>query len=112
MTLRTAVVTAGFCAIASPALGEAPAGTMHRNPGDPAAATPPAAYVSPFAGYRPFAHGSPAPWRGVNDEVGRIGGWKAYAREVFDAQQSAPAQAGGSARTPSPATAGSDKAGK
>lgn len=112
MTFQTSVLSAGLCVLALPALGEAPAGTTFRNPADPAAATTPAAYVSPFASYRPFAHDGPAKWRGVNDEVGRIGGWKAYAREVFEAQKSPPAQEGDAARAPSPAQGGTDKAGK
>ena len=112
MTARTVFVAAGLCALALPALGEAPAGASPRNPADPAATTPAASYVSPFANYRPFAHDGPAPWRGVNDEVGRIGGWKAYAREVFGAQKSVPAQDGEAARAPSPAQGGTDKAGK
>ena len=112
MTFRTSVLVAGLCVLALPVLGESPAGTTFRNPADPSAVTPPAAYVSPFAGYRPFAHDGPATWRGVNDEVGRIGGWKAYAREVFGAQKSVPAQDGEAARAPSPAQGGTDKAGK
>lgn len=92
MTARTVVLAASLCTLALPALGEAPAGATPRNPADPAAPTPPATYLSPFANYRPFAHDGPAPWRGVNDEVARIGGWKAYAREVYEAQQKAPAK--------------------
>lgn len=112
MTARTVVLAASLCTLALPALGEAPAGARPRNPADPAATTPPASYVSPFANYRPFAHDGPAPWRGVNDEVGRIGGWKAYAREVFEAQQAAPAAGGEAARSPAPAPVGPGKAGK
>lgn len=112
MTLRTTLLSAGLCTLALPALGQAPAGTAPRNPADPGAATPPVAYMSPFAGYRPFAHEGPAPWRGVNDEVGRIGGWKAYAREVFEAQKSAPAAGEGAARPDSPAQGGPRKEGK
>ena len=112
MTARTVFVAAGLCALALPALGEAPAGDAPRNPADPAATTPPATYVSPFANYRPFAHDGPAPWRGVNDEVGRIGGWKAYAREVFEAQQPTAAPGGEPARSPASAPGGPGKAGK
>lgn len=112
MTARTVVLAASLCTLALPALGEAPAGAGPRNPADPAATTPPASYVSPFANYRPFAHDGPAPWRGVNDEVGRIGGWKAYAREVFEAQKSAPGAGEDAARPASPAQGGPRKEGK
>lgn len=112
MTFRTSVLVAGLCVLALPVLGESPAGTTFRNPADPSAVTPPAAYVSPFAGYRPFAHDGPATWRGVNDEVGRIGGWKAYAREVFEAQQPTAAPGGEPARSPASAPGGPGKEGK
>ena len=44
-------------------------------------------------GYQQFDDAASVPWKDANDAVGRIGGWKAYARE---------AQAGG---TTDPATA-------
>lgn len=40
------------------------------------------AWRSAFDGYRSFADVPVAPWRDVNDTVGRIGGWRAYAREA------------------------------
>ena len=55
----------------------------------------PLAYQSPFAGYRPFSDDSVSPWREVNDLVGRIGGWKAYAREAYDASKREKAGASG-----------------
>ena len=62
--------------------------------GNPARAESPApatAYRSPFANYRPHAAVTPGPWRGLNDEVARIGGWKAYAREAHEAAEAAKA---------------------
>lgn len=35
--------------------------------------------------YQPFAEGKVLPWRQANDAVGRIGGWRAYAREAQNA---------------------------
>jgi hypothetical protein len=35
---------------------------------------PPAQYESAFAGYVPYREEKLAPWREVNDEVGRVGG--------------------------------------
>ena len=55
---------------------------------DPADAGAPAArtvHQSSFAGYRGFAEQEIADWRESNDNVGRIGGWRAYARESQDA---------------------------
>lgn len=60
------------------------------------------AWRSAFEGYQPFADAAVAPWRESNDTVGRIGGWRAYARE---AQGEAPASAPsppGAASPPSP----------
>lgn len=74
-----------------------------------AGATVPAfAPPSPFADYRRHGDTTLRPWKDANDAVGRIGGWRAYARE---AQQktarpapAAPAAAAAS-DTPGPASA-------
>jgi hypothetical protein len=56
---------------------------MHRqpDPADASIAVPAVAYQSTFGGYRPLLEDKLLPWRDANDEVGRIGGWRAYARE-------------------------------
>ena len=48
-------------------------------------------YRSAFDGYRNHADQPVGSWREANDRVGRIGGWRAYARE---------AQGGGAASAP------------
>jgi hypothetical protein len=52
----------------------------------PPAAIPASAQPQPapsaMEGYQPFDDGKPVPWKQANDTVGRIGGWKAYAREA------------------------------
>ena len=53
-----------------------------------AQAPPPARYDSVFSDYRRFADQPVGDWREANAVVGRIGGWRAYARE---SQRSAPA---------------------
>ncbi len=57
------------------------------------APAPASGWSSAFEGYQPFAEAPLTPWRESNDTVGRIGGWRAYAREAQDAD------AAGSART-------------
>ena len=52
------------------------------------------AYRSAFDGYRGFTDQPVQSWRKANDDVGRIGGWKAYARE---------GQGGGAVGGPQPA---------
>ena len=52
---------------------------------DPLDATAPVAplvYRSTFASYRRLSEPEPLAWREAIDQVGRIGGWRAYAREA------------------------------
>lgn len=62
------------------------------------------AYPSALAAYKSYAEQPVSSWREANDTVGRIGGWRSYAREA--------AQEGSSAvlatDTSAPATAGQD----
>ena len=57
------------------------------DPADPAAHVSAATYRSLFADYRAIGDETVGDWRAANDEVGRIGGWREYARE---AQEAAP----------------------
>lgn len=61
------------------------------------APTPTPSFLSALEGYQPFSDQQVAPWREMNDTVGRIGGWRAYAREAQEgakpSQAPAPAQA-------------------
>ena len=66
------------------------------DPMDTSVSVPALTYDSSFARYRPFAEQEVASWRETNDTAGRIGGWRAYAR---DARQPEPA-AGGPAAAP------------
>jgi len=54
------------------------------------AVAPPAAawpvelqYTSPLSGYRAYDEQPVESWREANERVGRIGGWRAYARETM-----------------------------
>lgn len=51
---------------------------------DSTSATLPAkvVYQSPISGYQPYADQPVQSWREANDRVGRIGGWRAYAKEA------------------------------
>jgi hypothetical protein len=57
--------------------------TVARDPGDPRAAVPPIEYRSAFSRYRPNVEAEVGSWRGKNDEVRRIGGWRIYGREAI-----------------------------
>lgn len=54
----------------------------------PATALPqaaPIAFRSAFEGYQPYTDEKIAPWKESNDNVGRIGGWREYARQAAQA---------------------------
>lgn len=72
------------------AAAEAPA--ARPDPLDAGAAVPALVHDSTFRGYRSWSEQDPAGWREANDVVGRVGGWRAYARE---AAAPGPAQAAG-----------------
>lgn len=72
--------TAGPGAVTAPAPVTAPAQPAH-------------AWRSAFDGYEAFADAPITSWRESNDTVGRIGGWRVYAREAAGAA-SAPAAPG------------------
>lgn len=46
-------------------------------------------FDSTFTGYRAYTEQAVGSWRDANDEVGRIGGWRAYAREAAPAEGAA-----------------------
>ena len=52
------------------------------DPADSAANVPATTYRSPFTGYRHLGDEAVGNWRAANDDVGRIGGWREYAREA------------------------------
>ncbi|NJD87937.1 MAG: hypothetical protein FIB05_07980 [Betaproteobacteria bacterium] len=100
MKSRSIGPAAILLALALPAHAQPPVGAAAKNPGDPGAQVPSLQYSSPFAGYRPFAAGAVGPWKDMNDEVARIGGWKAYAREAYEASKQAAPATDGAANAP------------
>lgn len=76
---------------ASPAKSVAPS-SKAADASDPKAIVPPLVYRSAFQGYRPNAEAEVGKWKETNDKVGRIGGWRVYAKEAAqpDAAASAP----------------------
>lgn len=69
------------------------------DPLDPKVAVPAAAYRSSLTSYRGAGELRVGSWKDANEQVNRIGGWRAYAREA--AAPAAPA-----ASSSSPAAAG------
>lgn len=57
----------------------------HETPTVPAKAPPlvfVSQYFSIFSNYQPYKEQPLLPWREANDNVGKIGGWRFYAREA------------------------------
>lgn len=52
------------------------------DPLDATAKVSPLVYRSALTTYKRLGDIEPLPWREANDRVGRIGGWRAYAREA------------------------------
>jgi hypothetical protein len=61
------------------------------DPNDPSIAVPAAQYRSSFHDYRYLRDEPVLSWKESNDLVGRIGGWRVYAREAVPAESPAPA---------------------
>lgn len=53
-----------------------------RSPLDSQERVPAVRYQSAFDGYRRLQDTQPGDWRAANETVGRIGGWRVYAREA------------------------------
>ena len=56
-------------------------------------ASPPA-YRSAFEGYKPYTEDKLLNWKDANDNTGRIGGWRVYAKEARQPEGVAPAPDG------------------
>ena len=52
------------------------------DPQDAKASVPQLSYRSSLADYRVLSDEKVKPWKETNDKVGRIGGWRAYAKEA------------------------------
>jgi hypothetical protein len=62
------------------------------SPADAGAAVPPLVFQSPFARYQAFVEQQVGSWKETNDAVGRIGGWRVYAREAREPESGSAAQ--------------------
>jgi len=70
------------------------------DPLNPQAAVPALVHTSSFAAYRRHAEVEPIGWREANDNVARIGGWRAYAREAAAASPTPASAASASSVNP------------
>lgn len=65
-------------------------------------------YTSPITDYQPFVDEKITSWKGANDKVGQIGGWRAYAKEAQQPENTPPSSQNSvtlpKAMTPEPQT--------
>lgn len=73
-----------FAIVVAIALSSPRASFAAADPADVKNNVPLVLYQSPFRAYRPLGEDKPIPWKAANDEVARIGGWRAYAKEAQD----------------------------
>lgn len=62
----------------------------HHKPPAAAATPAPLPYTSALQGYQPFADEKVRPWKESNATVGKIGGWRAYAKEAAEPNAKTP----------------------
>jgi hypothetical protein len=75
--------------------------TRQPDPNDPSVVVPAAQYRSGFDGYRYLRDEPVLSWKESNDLVGRIGGWRVYAREAAPAESPSGTPSGTPPGTPS-----------
>ena len=91
---------------------QAPTAASRPDPNDAFAAVPAAQYRSAFDAYRFMRDETVLPWRDSNDLVGRIGGWRVYAREAGSNEAPSTGQTNQSAPSVQPAPPAPSGAGK
>ena len=55
-------------------------------PSNAQAQAAPTPYRSALEGYQPYSEEKPVPWKQANETVGKVGGWRAYAKEAAEGQ--------------------------
>ena len=83
---------------------QSPSPVQRADPLDPRAEVPRLVHRSSLAAYRAANDLEVGAWKRANDNVARIGGWRAYAREASAPEPAPPANADG-ARPAPPAAA-------
>ncbi len=58
------------------------------------AAVPPAPFKSAFEGYQAYSDDKMTNWKAANDEVARIGGWREYAKQAQQPENTPSSKAG------------------
>nr|WP_316643034.1 hypothetical protein [uncultured Roseateles sp.] len=88
--LNGVALMAASAALALPAFAQTPPpaaqppapSSKRADAADPMVAVPPLIYSSALQGYRPNVEVEVGSWKDTNDNVGRVGGWRVYAKEA------------------------------
>jgi len=102
-SMKPYLAMAALAALASAAFAEQPQTIRH--PGDPSAPVPAVKYESAFTGYARHREEQPAPWRELNETVGKVGGHSG----VFRGKTAEASRLPGHPAPVSPAPAGKHK---
>ncbi|HTD05511.1 hypothetical protein [Undibacterium sp.] len=79
---RRAIACCALSAMPYLAFAQAPESAKRADPLDAQAPVPPLRYQSTLQTYRPLAEQEVSDWRELNDAAGRVGGWRAYAKQA------------------------------
>lgn len=77
-----AVVSLSFSAVAFAQTGQAPQPVSGADPLDATVSVPLLTYQSSLSNYRMLTDEKVGNWKEINDTAGHIGGWRVYAREA------------------------------
>lgn len=77
-----AVVSLSFSAVAFAQTSQTPRSVSRADPLDATVLVPLVTYQSSLSNYRVLTDEKVGNWKEINDNAGRIGGWRVYAREA------------------------------
>jgi hypothetical protein len=81
-TLPCSLLCTGLIVLGLSLTGAAEAQSQNSPKSGPAKAKTTLGFKSTFDQYKPYTDEKVSSWKGANDEVGRIGGWRAYLKEA------------------------------
>lgn len=104
MAASAALALPVFAQNTAPAAQVSTATSKRLDAADPRVTVPPLVYSSVLQGYRPNVEVEVGSWKDANNNVGRIGGWRVYAKEARQPDAVVPGAGAASAPTVPDAT--------
>jgi hypothetical protein len=99
MAASAALALPVFAQNTAPAAQVSTATSKRLDAADPRVTVPPLVYSSVLQGYRPNVEVEVGSWKDANNNVGRIGGWRVYAKEARQPDAVVPGAGAASAPT-------------